>query len=391
MEAIWDISARTLRRCMHETYEDCPFYEQIQYAMDSRNQILYTYATAADDRLARKCMEDFRYAQREDGLLNSCYPLVFPHVIPGFSIYYIGMVYDHMMYFGDRELVKRHLQTIAGILGFYQSHMDEKGLVEKIGGLNRPGNHCSFIDWTPEWDATNGVPSVTLEGQITMESFLYLLGLQYAKELALYAGEEQTAETYGKQAEALKLALNTHCRGKNGMYQDGPGKEVYSQHCQVFAVLTDTVSLEEGKAYILETLDHKENYAQCSVAIIYYLFRALEKCGVYERTEELWEIWKVMVENHMTTCAEDPLLSRSDCHAWGALALYELPSVLLGVRPAAPGYRKVKVQPHTEYLHSAKGTVLTPVGTVSVKWQKDGEKISLEVDAPEGVEVIYES
>lgn len=135
-EAIWDISERSLRRCMHETYEDCPFYEQLQYVMDSRTQILYTYAVSGDDRLARKCMDDFRRSQRSDGLTNSSHPNYESNVIPGFSIYYIFMVYDHMMYFGDKELLREHLPHIDRVLGFFHKHLTNQGYVDKVGGLN---------------------------------------------------------------------------------------------------------------------------------------------------------------------------------------------------------------------------------------------------------------
>lgn len=373
MADIWDICERSLRRCMHETYEDCPFYEQLQYAMDTRSQILYTYAVSADERLAVKCMDDFTHSVRPDGMINCSFPNFETNVIPGFSVYYIGMVHDYMMYFGKKEQIGHYLETIEKILAFFQKNLDERGIVGKVGDLNKNGNYWSFIDWAPGWGATDGVPPCTLQGPITMESFLYLLGLQYASDIFAYMGREKRAAAYQAQAQKLQAAINRCCVGENGMYQDGPGVENYSQHSQVFAVLTGTVSREKGRALLEETLKYPDRYEQCTIAMMFYLFRALEQCGLYGYTDSLWNVWRDMVNHQLSTCAEKPVMSRSDCHAWGALALYELPSVILGVRPAKPGYEEVEVSPRTETLEWAKGEVVTPKGSVFVSWKKNEE------------------
>lgn len=338
--------------------------------MDSRSQILFTYATAADDRLARQCMEAFRRSAQPSGLLNASAPNIGTNIIPGFSIYHIGMLYDHMMYFGDAGLLCKHLPTVDRILTYFDTHRTPQGLVEKIGDIDAPHPHWSFIDWAAEWDDTREVPPATLQGPITMESLLYLLGLQYAEEICRYLGQGQTAERYHIRAKALRQAINQFCRNSDGTYRDGPDAPQQSQHCQVFAVLTQTCSPEEGRNNLLSTLEHPDQYAQCSVAMMPYLFRALEACNLYERTAELWKPWRKMLQYHLTTCAEDLIRQRSDCHAWGALALYELPSVILGVRPAAPGYSKIAVTPHSGGLDWAKGTIVTPRGKVTVEWHK---------------------
>jgi hypothetical protein len=383
LSAIWDISLRTLRRCMHETYMDCPFYEQLQYAMDTRSEILYTYAVSADDRLARQAIDDFRRAQRPDGLLNCSYPNVNVNVIPGFSLYYILMVHDHMMYFGDRELVCRNLPAIARVLDFFAAHRTAEGLVDKVGGVNGQAPFWSFIDWAEPWMSTEGMPTAGLQGPITMESLLLLLGLQKAAELAARVGDEREHD-YRRQAEMLKAAIRSHCMNADGMLTDGPGCAELSQHCQVFGVLSGVLTKEEGRRNLLRALS-EPGITRCTVAMCFYLFRALEETGLYAYTDRYWEIWRRMLRNHCTTCVEGEYYPRSECHAWGALALYELPSAVLGVRPAAPGYEKILVDPQQGALRSASGTVHTPKGDIFVSWHLEDDGVQTEIRCDENV------
>lgn len=387
LRPIWEISERTLKRCMHETYEDCPFYEQLQYIMDARTQILYTYAVSADDRLARKCMDDLRRSQRYDGVLNCSYPNCNTNVIPGFSIYYILMVYDHMMYFGDRTLTAEHMPAIDQILHYFERHLTKEGYVEKVGGINMEARFWSFIDWAKEWNDTSGMPTAGLKGPLTMETLLYIYGLQHAAYLADFLGRGEEARLYRDRAEKAQKSVLKYCIGENGMVQDGPGIEEYSQHCQVFALLTDTMDLEQGKKNLLKTIQ-EPGYTQCTVAMRFYLFRALEKTGLYAYTDQYWDTWRNMVRMHCTTCVESEAYSRSECHAWGSLILYELPSITLGVRPAAPGYRKVRIAPVAGYLTNASGIVKTPAGNIRVSWKIEDGAFKIDYEVPQSIEVV---
>jgi hypothetical protein len=387
LNAVWDISLRSLKRCMHETYEDCPFYEQLQYAMDTRAQILFTYSVSADDRMARRAIDDFHRSLRYDGLIAACYPSMVSNVIIGFPAYYILMIHDHMRYFGDKELVKKYMPTVDAILAFYGRNVNGKGLLGNAGGMIMRDRFWSFIDWS--WEKTTGVPEAFLSGEITMESLIYISALQAASALSAFLDRSEQAADYAWQAAAVQSAVNMYCVDDKGLYQDGPGVEKYSQHCQVWAVLTETAPKESWPTLIEEALSNN-SFAKCTVAMGFYLFRAVEKADLYHKTRELWEPWREMVKNNLTTCQESTISPRSDCHAWGALALYELPAVVLGVTPAKPNYEAVYVRPNPAYFDWAQGEVWTPKGSISVQWRREEDgTLQLEVKAPPDVEIVY--
>ena len=373
MNRIWDISLRTLKRCMHETYVDCPFYEQLQYTMDSRAEMLFTYAVSADDRLARQCMDAFRRTQRSDGILQACAPAVSVNVIPGFSIFYIRMIHDHMMYFGDPDLVREHFGCVDGILEFFRNHLTDKGLVGSVGGVLFQHRYWSFIDWCDEWNDSIGVPAAALtgDGSITMESLYYLDGLHAAAELAEYIGRPDMARDYRRRAENLRQAILMYCVGKDGLIQDGPGQELYSTHCQVWALLTDVTGIEQGRRNLEKTWG-AAGIPQCSVSMSFYLLEALKKAGMMKEAGRLWEPWKTMLDNHMTTCVENFTDQRSDCHAWGSLILYALPAVYLGIRPTSPGFETFEKNTDPGNLEWIRGELVTPKGVIRIQEGNDG-------------------
>ncbi|GBF77632.1 hypothetical protein PA598K_06189 [Paenibacillus sp. 598K] len=379
---LWEISARTLQRCMHETYEDCPYYEQLQYTMDTRLQALFTYVLSADDRLARKAIYDFHSSRLPDGMLQSRYPSVSPQVIPGFSLYWVMMVHDHYLHYGDEALVRAYLSTVDGVLQWFDSRIDSLGLVGKM-----PEGYWPFVDWVEEWRERAGVPAAHEAGAMTVYNFMYATALGLAAELNESVGRVSTGAEYRARADAICQAANQRCWSKDRkIYQDGPGLEQYSQHCQIWAVLCGAVEGEEARR-ILDVVMTDGALSKVSYAMAFFQFRALAKAGMYDRSFGLWDTWRELAALNLTTWVEDPVSQRSDCHAWGAVPLYEFTTEILGVQSGGPGYSRIRIAPTPGPLKSAEGAVAIPQGVVLVSWQRTADdRFELSCEVPAGTE-----
>lgn len=314
--SFWDISLRTLKNCMHETYEDCPYYEQTQFLFDTRIQMLLTYNISSDDRLPRKALQDFRASTRPDGLLGMRCPSHVDIVLPVFSLFFPLMVHDHVRYFGDKRLAKTFCPTIDGILNFFDSKLNPLGLVSKFGR-----RWWSFVDWVDDWSM--GTPHAARTGPGTYFSLVYALSLGAAAQVAEFVGRRDVAEDYAARKTEVIHAINKHCfDGK--WYYDGPISSKaetppawLSQHCQVYAVLAGAIEGPRGKELMLRTMKDKSLH-RMSLSQAFYLFRALEKMGLYELSSSMWTPWETMIKQGLDTWAETVDNPRSDCHAWSA-------------------------------------------------------------------------
>ncbi|MDF2922181.1 MAG: alpha-L-rhamnosidase [Paenibacillaceae bacterium] len=383
MNGLWPVSLHTLQQCMHETYEDCPYYEQLQYAMDTYLQMLFHLTVDGDRLLPRKAIRHFHRSRLPCGLIQSRYPCCRTQVIPIFSLYWVMMLHDYYLYTGDETLLKECRSTVDGVLEWFQQRLNSEGLVGET-----PPEYWNFVDWADGW--TSAVPAAAAYGPLTLHSLLYIAALRQAAELMVWSGRPGLAEEYGTRAARVKAAVQHGCWSEERqMYRDGPTAELYSQHTQIWAVMAGLLS-KEAAGELMDRTQDSEDLAQVSYSMSFFRFRALSLAGKYARSYPLWDDWYNMLDEGLTTWAESSVFDRSDCHAWGAVPLYEFPSEILGVKPGAPGYGILLVAPRPGPLEWAKGTVTTPHGPVDVEWSIVKEQFQLTLTCPAGLPVMVE-
>ncbi|KAJ5174586.1 Bacterial alpha-L-rhamnosidase [Penicillium canariense] len=395
-ERIWDVSIRTMRNCMFDGYSDCPFYEQLQYSGDSRSVGLFHYLLSGDDRLMRQAITNFAASVTPNGLTQSRFPAHVPQVIAGFSLYWILQVCDHHLYFGDTRFARGFIPRIDGILDFFDAHIDDLGLVSGL-----PQIVWQYVDWVTTWGATDdhpdkGVPmSGRKSNRHTYFSMIYAWTLQKVACLVRDLGRPGHAAEYEARAVSLVDAIRAHCY--DGQFFTDSTADVadelsYSQHCQIFAVISGAASSDDSVRILTQSFK-SDRFSKCSYMMRFYAFRALTLAGedIYESFwESMWAPWRKMLANNLSTWEEDDVRQRSDCHAWGSVPIYEYCTEVAGVQPIAAGSAKIFFKPRlrlTQALEAKVALGRDNLATVSWKSGSDNEKI-VELRLEKPVEVV---
>ncbi len=317
-EKLYDVAFRTLRLCAHDTYEDCPYYEQLMYACDTKLEMLFTYAATDDLALPRHAVRLFAASIMNTGLTQSRYPSRDEQTIPAFALWFVMMLGDYADHTGDVDFVRTYIPAAERIIEAFLAKRTESGLLA-------PQGYWDFFDWTREWSARSitSVPTAASDGESALQNLLFVYACQSLNRLLRQCHREDLAEHYAMECEKLLRLVDKRCwDGERGLYKEGPFTPEYTQHTQIYAVLCGLATADKARSLMEKVLTDK-SLIQCSFMQNYYLFRALEMAGMYDRTEELWQPWQEFINLHCTTFPETPFDSHSDCHAWSALPLSE--------------------------------------------------------------------
>lgn len=376
LTALQPILLRGLQMCAHETYQDCPYWEQLMYTGDTRLQALCGYVLMRDDRLQRTALRLFADSRLPSGLTQSRFPTANGQVIPPFSLFWIGLLHDHALWRGDETLVRELLPCVRSILEAHERERQPDGLVAALPGWN-------FVDWVPGWKS--GEPPGSRDGFSSVLMGQLVVALRQAAELELLAGDRACAQRWSARAQELARAMRAaFYHAPTGRLADDRSHTSFSEHAQALGLLGGVVRGRLARK-VVAALVRGGLSADATIYFSHYVLEALAAAGAGDALVRRLELWKNLAPMGFRTPYEAPGATRSDCHAWSSHPLYHMYASLAGIRPDSFGFRTVCLRPLLGSLSQLDVALPHPKGMIRFKARRNPQGVLFVVHLPRGV------
>lgn len=375
-ERILALCFRTLQECCHETFVDCPYYEQMQWVGDMRLQILCHYVATNDVRQVRKALSLINHSPGKGGYIRAFYPAELCTQIPGFALWYIACVHDLALWRGEKEFARSLMPQVRATMDAILQHTRPDGLITWPQGW-------PFTDWAEGF--ISGDPPAGEPRTESIFNFQTVHVLDMLAGLEEYLAENELAARWRRKAQSLAAACNlAFWDDARGLFAIDLAHRHFSEHSQCLAVLSGRITPQQQLS-IADKLISDTTLTRVQLFYCHYLFEAYRKLGLTEALFTRMAPWHKMLELGLKTAPETDSLTRSDCHAWSAHPLFHFFSTILGIRPATMGFSTVEISPQLGPLKHASGKLVHPSGVIEVEFHHAAGAITGRITLPPGI------
>ena len=344
---IRDTAIHTLRCCMHEHYEDCPWREQALYTLDSRNQMLAGYEVFIDKNadFVRANLDLISRGVRKDGILALCYPAGLDYPIPFYTLAYLMQMEEYIVNTGDISLAEEKFDILVKLLDVFYARSGGNGLAKRFPDSE---GYWNFYEWSKFLSGSPKFKELSNEDQpfeANLSAALSLASRSMAN-ICNTLGNATASVFYANKAEQISNAISeTFFNPEIGLFFDFTNRPEIQP-----SVLTQAMCLLCGAADNLDQENILNAIAQnggmianievvpATLSMACFRYDALLKADKDRYTEVILEEIDrdcgYMLDSGATTFWET-LKGEADfggagslCHGWSAMAAYYYSTLL---------------------------------------------------------------
>ena len=318
-EKIYDTCIRTLKLCMHEHYEDCPWREQSLYSLDSRNQMLCGYYAFNESKYQRENLVFISKGTRPDGLLELTYPSVGFPAIPFFSLAFVVAVWEYIEHTNDTTIIGEVFPVIERIMQIFTDRIDTHNLL-----VNFDAPYWNFYEWSKGSDNEHElIPGAKREQKHDLLlNTAYCFAFERYSKICACIGKK-IADNTSKIKKAIEKTF--YDKDKNLYFLSDEGDKIYSQLGNAFACLVGL-----GNTGIIEKIKIDESLVPATLSMKGFVYDAIldgDKQNEEFVLSEIKETYSYMLSEGVTSFWEvidgvESSKSMSLCHGWSAIPVY---------------------------------------------------------------------
>ena len=372
---LWEMGKRTLELCSHQTFEDCPYYERLQYAADSRIAAQIACRMTGDIRLAEQALNHFRHSAADCGLTAGSYPSRSPVLLPLWSLHYVMMTQELYEFSGKKEILQENLPALRRVLNWFMQHRLPGGGIGRLPYWN-------MADFSKDW-SWNGEPPGLEKHASAYVTFFVMECLDAYARMASCPGCENEQVWAEHEYRRLKQDSRIFYDRAKGFFADTPEGASYSLLANAQAVLAGAA---EDTGFLCRAYDAPD-VKRASPFGSNFVFRAFLKNGFKEYAEKILEESCCFLEDGRSVFPEGTPIPRSECHIWSALPPAGLAALYTGFRILEPGGKRLYLEPWKPGKTASSGTIPLPCGMV----QWDFSAHACRVLIPKGISVTTAS